>query len=99
MISPHFPPDASAGTHRVRVIAPHLEQFGWRPTVLTVRPEDYEGRVDTALGAMVPSSLDVNRVHAWPSRWTRLAGLGDLGLRAFPALRKRAATLMARSSV
>jgi glycosyltransferase involved in cell wall biosynthesis len=98
MISPHFPPDASAATHRVRVIAPHLEQFGWRPTVLTVQPQDYEGRIDPALGAMVPASLDVKRVGALPSRWTRLAGLGDLGLRAFPALRKRAGALIAESS-
>ena len=98
MISPHFPPDASAGTHRVRVIAPHLERFGWRPTVLTVQPQDYEGRIDAALGAMVPASLDVNRVRAWPSRWTRRAGLGDLGLRALPALRRRARDLMTESA-
>ena len=38
MISPHFPPDSSAGTHRVRLLAPYLEAFGWRPTVLTVAP-------------------------------------------------------------
>jgi hypothetical protein len=94
MISPHFPPDASAGTHRVRVVAPHLERFGWRPTVLTVQPQDYEGRIDAALGAMVPASLDVKRVGALPSRWTRRAGLGDLGLRAFPALRRCARSLM-----
>ena len=98
MISPHFPPDASAGTHRVRVIAPHLERFGWRPTVLTVHPQDYEGRIDAVLGSMVPASLDVERVRALPARWTRRTGLGDLGLRAFPALRRRARSLMSESA-
>ena len=28
MVSPHFPPDSSAGTHRVRLLAPHLPEFG-----------------------------------------------------------------------
>src|SRR6267143_1326279 len=64
MISPHFPPDSSAGTHRVRLLAPHLEAYGWRPTVLTVDEHAYEGRIDPALRALVPASLDVERIHA-----------------------------------
>ena len=46
MISPHFPPDSTAATHRVRLLAPHLARYGWQPTVLTVDPRDYEGRLD-----------------------------------------------------
>ena len=41
LISPHFPPDSSAATHRVRVLAPYLEEFGWRPTVLTLEPSAF----------------------------------------------------------
>ena len=48
MISPHFPPDSTAATHRVRLLAPHLPAHGWQPTVLTVDPRDYEGRLDPA---------------------------------------------------
>jgi len=58
MISPHFPPDSSAGTHRVRLLAPHLASYGWTPTVLTVAEQDYEGRIDPELGALVPPSLE-----------------------------------------
>jgi glycosyltransferase involved in cell wall biosynthesis len=90
MISPHFPPDSSAGTHRVRLLAPHLAEYGWTPTVLTVAAQDYEGRVDPELAALVPGSLDVVRTRALPFRFTRRLGIGDLGLRALPGLRRAA---------
>ena len=90
MISPHFPPDSSAGTHRVRLLAPHLAAFGWTPTVLTVAQQDYEGRIDPELASLVPSSLDVVRSRALPAALTRRIGLGDLGLRALPGLRRAA---------
>lgn len=90
MISPHFPPDSSAGTHRVRLLAPHLAAHGWTPTVLTVAEQDYESRLDAELRALVPSSLDVVRTRALPARMTRRFGFGDLGLRSLPGLRRTA---------
>jgi hypothetical protein len=83
LVSPHFPPDTNAASHRVRLLAPHLAGFGWEPTVLTVDPVDYEGRIDPALAALVPDSVRVVRCRAWNHRWTRRIGLGDLGLRSF----------------
>ena len=94
MVSPHFPPDTSAGTHRVRLLAPHLPACGWEPTVLTVDPRDYEGRLDPALEELVPSSLRVVRARAWSPRWTRRIGIGDLGLRALAGLYRRSAALL-----
>ncbi|HEU5255239.1 MAG TPA: glycosyltransferase [Vicinamibacterales bacterium] len=93
MISPHFPPDSSAGTHRVRLLAPHLASYGWTPTVLTVAEQDYEGRVDPELAALVPPSLEVIRTRAMPASVTRRFGMGDLGLRALPGLRRAAWSL------
>ena len=90
-VSPHFPPDSSAGTHRVRLLAPHMAAHGWEPTVLTVDPADYEGRPDTALAASVPENVRVIRARAWPAATSRRFGVGDLGLRAYRGL-KRAAT-------
>jgi hypothetical protein len=90
MISPHFPPDSSAGTHRVRLLAPHLAGYGWEPTVLTVAEQDYEGRIDPELATLVPPSLAVVRSRALSHRWTRAVGIGDLGLRALPGLRRAA---------
>ena len=31
MVSPHFPPDSSAASHRVRLLAPYLGEHGWEP--------------------------------------------------------------------
>jgi glycosyltransferase involved in cell wall biosynthesis len=90
MISPHFPPDSSAGTHRVRLLAPHLAAYGWTATVLTVAAQDYEGRTDPELAGLVPGSLEVVRSRALPARLTRCLGVGDLGLRALPGLRRAA---------
>jgi hypothetical protein len=86
MVSPSFPPDSSAGSHRVRLLAPHLREFGWVPTILSVDPRDYEGRLDLDLLAMVPPDLRVVRVRAWSPKWTRLFHFGDLGLRSLTGL-------------
>ncbi len=99
VISPHFPPDATAGAHRVRVLAPYLEAHGWRPTVLTVDPRDYEGTLDEELAARVPASLDVVRCRAWSPRGTRRLGLGDLGLRALHGLWRESRAQAARHRV
>jgi glycosyltransferase involved in cell wall biosynthesis len=94
MVSPHFPPDTTAGTHRVRLLAPHLAEFGWLPTVLTVDPRDYEGRLDPDLAELVPSDLEVVRCRAWSAATTRRFKLGDLGARAFAGLWKEIKRLM-----
>ena len=96
MVSPHFPPDSSAASHRVRLLAPHLPDAGWTPTVVTLEPSAYEGRLDRDLESLVPRSLQVVRAPAWPPSSTRWAGLGDLGLRAFTGLRQTCRTQLAR---
>jgi glycosyltransferase involved in cell wall biosynthesis len=94
MVTPHFPPDSTAATHRVRLLAPHLPSHGWTPTVLSVRPEDYETRIDPALEALVPDALETLRVRVWPARLTRRLGFGDLGLRSLAGLYGGAARLL-----
>jgi len=96
IISPHFPPDSSAGTHRVRLLAPHLAACGWEPTVLTVDPGDYEGALDPVLAASVPENVRVVRARAWPASITRRLGIGDLGLRAYSGLKRAATALLER---
>jgi glycosyltransferase involved in cell wall biosynthesis len=95
MISPHFPPDTSAGTHRVRLLAPHLPAFGWTATVVTVAPDAYEGRLDPDLAALVPDTLRVVRAPAWRAATARRFGFGDLGLRALTGLRATCERLLA----
>ena len=96
MVSPHFPPDSSAASHRVRLLAPHLEAAGWMPTVVTLERSAYEGRLDPDLEALVPASLRVVRAPAWSAGVTRRFGLGDLGLRALTGLRRTCRELLAR---
>lgn len=94
MVTPHFPPDTSAGTHRVRLLAPYLEKYGWEPTVVSVDPRDYEGRLDPGLEDLVPKNLRVVRTRAWSAESTRRFGLGDLGLRAYRGLRQACTQLL-----
>jgi glycosyltransferase involved in cell wall biosynthesis len=96
MISPHFPPDSSAASHRVRLLAPHLQDAGWTPTVVTLERSAYEGRLDPDLEALVPQSVRVVRAAAWPAAVTRQIGLGDLGLRALTGLRRTCHALLSR---
>jgi hypothetical protein len=94
MVSPHFPPDSSAASHRVRLLAPHLEEVGWTPTIVTLDPSVYEGRLDPGLASLVPPTLRVVRASAWRPGTTRWAGLGDLGLRGYTGLRRACRTLL-----
>jgi glycosyltransferase involved in cell wall biosynthesis len=96
MVSPHFPPDSSAASHRVRLLAPHLAEAGWTPTVVTLERSAYEGRLDPDLEALVPPSVQVVRASAWSAATTRRIGFGDLGLRAFAGLRQTCRSLLAR---
>lgn len=94
LISPHFPPDTSAGTHRVRLLARHLPACGWDPTVLTVDPEGYETRLDQGLLGLVSDDLRVVRSRPFSSARTRRFGVGDLGLRSLAALGRDASRLL-----
>lgn len=94
LIAAHFPPDSGAATHRVRLLAPYLEENGWRPTVLTVDRDSIEGNSDPDLEAMVPRDLEVVRASAWSARTTRRFGIGDLGLRSLDGLWRKANELM-----
>lgn len=94
MVSPHFPPDTTAASHRVRLLAPHLADFGWEPTIVTVDPRDYEGRLDPGLAALVREDLRVVRVRAIPAKWTRLLRVGDLGIRSFPGILRACRALL-----
>jgi hypothetical protein len=94
LVTPHFPPDSSAASHRVRLLAPHLEAFGWVPTVLTLEPDAYEGRLDPELLKLVPERIRVVRAPAWRAGTTRRFGFGDLGIRALTGLRSEARRLL-----
>jgi hypothetical protein len=87
IVSPYFPPSTLAGVHRARLLAKHLPATGWRPIVLCVDERCHEETIDPELATLLPADLDVVKTKALPPRLTRLAGIGDLSLRAFHHLK------------
>ena len=82
LVAPEFPPSNTAGAHRPRLFARHLSSYDWCPTVLTVRPDCFEGALDPALEQLLSRELRLIRTGALPVRPIRLTG--DLGLRTLP---------------
>ena len=54
--------------------------------MLCVDEAHHEQRLDPGLAALVPSSVEVAKVAAYPASISRLAGVGEIGLRAYPHL-------------
>ena len=92
IISPHFPPSNLAGVHRSRLFAQHLPAFGWNPVVLTVHERYYEEALDYDLAKLLPLSLRIEKSGSFSTGKRRL--IGDLGLRAFFQLYKKAKQLI-----
>jgi hypothetical protein len=92
ILYPHFPPSNLAGVHRPRLFAQHLPSFGWEPTILTVHEKYYEEEPDWNLVKLLPENLRIEKVSAF--KLTRPRLVGDIGLRAFFSLYKKARQLI-----
>lgn len=83
IVSPHFPPVNAPDCQRVRMSLSHYRRLGWEPIVLTVATARQHASMEPALLATFPADVRVVHCDALPLRWTRLFGLGNLGLRAW----------------
>ncbi len=92
IIYPHWPPSNLAGVHRARLIANHLSEFDWHPVVLTVHPDFYEEKQDWDMLKTVSNSIEVHYVNA--CKVSKLRIIGDIGLRAFFQLKRKALQLL-----
>lgn len=97
IIYPHFPPSNLAGVHRPRLFAQHLREFGWEPVILTVHEKYYEEAPDWNLVKLLPEDLRIEKVKAF--RVTKPRIIGDIGLRAFWQLYRRARQLIAMEKI
>lgn len=97
IISPHFPPSNLTGVHRARLFANHLHEFGWEPIVLMVDEKYYEETPDHDLVKLLPADLRIEKSSAFPV--TRPRVIGDLGLRAFFQLYKKAKAIIRREKI
>ena len=100
VIYPHWPPSNLVGVHRVRLIVNEMPDLGWNPIVLTVNPQDYEEPHAEGSQQLIIEGVEVHHVKARPvlsALGKRL--VGDLGLRAWHALKQRAHELCANGVV
>jgi hypothetical protein len=97
IIYPHFPPSNLVGVHRPRLFAQHLPSFGWEPIILTVNEKFYEERPDFNLVKLLPQNLRVEKVNAFKITKPRI--IGDIGLRAFFQLYKRAKEIIKNEKI
>jgi glycosyltransferase involved in cell wall biosynthesis len=100
LILPHWPPSNLVGVHRVRLIANELYSLGWQATVLTIDERDYEEKLATETLQLVAPEIEVIKVRANPVKsffGKRL--VGDIGLRGWKPLRRRARTILAEGNV
>ncbi len=97
IISPHYPPSNLAAVHRSRLFAQHLPAFGWEPVILTVHEDYYEEALDWNLHKLLPAGQRIEKVKAFAVTKPRL--IGDIGLRAFFQLRKKALELVQKEQI
>jgi hypothetical protein len=97
IITPHYPPSNLAAVHRSRLFAQHLPAFGWVPIILTVHEDFYEEELDWNLHKLLPAEQRIEKVKAFNVTKPRL--VGDIGLRAFYQLRKRALELVQQEQI
>ena len=97
IISPHYPPSNLAAVHRSRLFAKHLPDFGWNPIILTVHEEFYEETLDWNLYKVIPFNQHIEKVSAFKVSKPRL--VGDIGLRAYFQLRRRALELIRAENI
>jgi glycosyltransferase involved in cell wall biosynthesis len=88
IVSPYFPPSTVAGVHRARILAKYLSRWGWEPIVFCVEEQYHEQELDPDLAALMDPTVRVIKVAAWPTRLCRRFGLGDLGIRGYPYLKR-----------
>lgn len=96
IVSPHFPPINAPDMQRIRMGLPYYRSNEWEPTVLAVDPDRVDALRESELMATVPKDVRVVTCSAWPLRWTRRIGLGNIGIRGFTALYRAGAELLRR---
>lgn len=97
ILYPHFPPSNLAGVHRPRLFAQHLPSFGWEPIILTVHERYYEEELDYNLERLLPATLRIEKVKAF--NMTKPRFIGDIGLRGFWQLYKRAKEIIMKENI
>ncbi len=97
IIAPHYPPSNLAAVHRTRLFAQHLPELGWEPVILAVHEDYYEEELDWNLHKLLPKNQKIEKVKAF--RITKPRIIGDIGLRAYFQLRKKALQIVREQQI
>lgn len=96
IVSPHFPPINAPDMQRVRMSLPYYRANGWEPVVLAVGERWQDGVREPELLATLPADARVIYTAALPPHWSRLFGIGNVGLRSWFFLLWRGTQLLRR---
>lgn len=99
IVSPYYPPGPTACAHRARLLAKHLESFGWRPLILCVDESYLEEQLDHGLTALCSAHAEVVKSRALPVRFFRPFGVGEVTLRSWFHMRNDIKRLMRERSL
>ena len=83
-----MPPANGADSHRIRAVAPFLQQNGWEAEILAVDPKHLTAPLDDWLCGSLSEHIPIHRVHAIPLRFGWIPGLGSIDLRAYASIRR-----------
>lgn len=83
--------------HRSRLFAQHLPSMGWDPIVLMIDEKYYEEKLDRNLEKLVPANLKIEKAEAFNVTTPRL--IGDIGMRGFFQLYKKAKQIVRRDKI
>jgi glycosyltransferase involved in cell wall biosynthesis len=96
IVSPHFPPTNAADHQRVRIALPYFREQGWDPEVIAVAADDVSSPLDPFLTTTIPEDIPVHRVRVPAGAWTRLPGMGNVGYRSTPAIKRSLTSALRR---
>jgi len=95
IVSPHFPPLNAPDMQRVRMSLPYFRAQGWEPVVLALGDAWQHGVREPELLATVPPTVRIVRTRGVPLWLSRLVGVRNAGLRAWPFFLWRGTRLLA----
>ncbi len=72
IIAYYFPPMGGSGVQRTLKFVRYLPEFGWMPTVLTIKPYMFHGITDPALLQELPPEVEVVRCYSLEYRRLRV---------------------------
>src|SRR3989338_6566216 len=86
IVAPYFPPSALPPSIRARLMVGHLYKFGYSPIVITAKHQYREEIADEWMVELAGNHFEKIEINAFPTRWARKLGIGDLGLKMTPFL-------------